>query len=112
MAGSSGESYLGKFKLQDLAYGQPIMPAHEGMEDHMPKVKYDKKKVLKLLEQIVDNVASSDEDRHLVMMDLFLVALDAQDTEYRVQSIVNYLAKEFGVPSPKVAEITIEEIPF
>lgn len=112
MGGSSDTRGFGFGGFKDLSHGQPIMPAHEGMEDHMPKVKYDKKKVLKLLEQIVDNVASSDEDRHRVAMDLFLVALDAQDTEYRVQSIVNYLAKEFGVPSQKVAEVTVEEIPF
>ena len=89
-----------------------VMPAHKGMEDHMPRVKYDKKKVLQLLEQIIENVSSSDDDRHKVAMDLFLVALDAQDTEYRVQSIINYLAKEFGVPTKRVAEVTIEEIPF
>lgn len=96
----------------DLSHGQPILPAHEGMEDFMPKVKYDKKKVLKFLEQIVERVSDNDENRYKVALDLFLVALDAQDSEYRIQTIVNFLAKEFGVPSPKVAEVDTSSIPF
>jgi hypothetical protein len=89
-----------------------IMPTHKGMENFMPKVKYDRKKVMRLLEQIVENASTSDEDRHKVALDLFFVALDAQDTEYRVQSIIDFLAKEFSVAAPKVVKIEPQELPF
>lgn len=113
MGGRSKHSSLDKFGLHFVEESvRPIMPTHEGMEDFMPKVKYDRKRAIRLLEQIVEKVATSEEDRYQVAIDLFLVALDAQDTEYRVQAIINYLAKEFGVPAPKVADADPTKVNF
>lgn len=87
------------------------IPVHEGMEKYMPKVKYDRKKVLAFLDQILERAATNDEDRLNVALDLFIVALNAQETEFKVQAIVDYLGKEFKVSAPKVVA-ELEEIPF
>lgn len=88
----------------------PGINVHEGMEKHMPKVKYDRKKVLTFLGQILEQAAANDEDRLSVALDLFIVALNAQETEFKVQAIVDYLGKEFKVTAPQV--VNIEQIPF
>lgn len=87
-----------------------VVPVHAGMEKHMPKVKYDRKKVLAFLGQILEQAAANDEDRLSVALDLFIVALNAQETEFKVQAIVDYLGKEFKVTAPQV--VNIEQIPF
>jgi len=108
--------------IVDLRYGVPVQidfrpleskrQVHPGMDSFMPVVKFDKKKVLDFLEQIVNQAATTDEDKYKVALDLFLSALEAQDTEFRLQAIINYLGKEYNIPVPIVAEIKIDEIPF
>lgn len=51
------------------------IPVHDGLEELMPKVKYDRKKVLRFLNELLESAASSEEDKLNVALDLFIVAL-------------------------------------
>lgn len=86
------------------------IPVHSGMEKLMPKVKYDRRRVFHFLHEIIDSAASSEEDKLNVALDLFIVALNAQENEFKVQAIVDFLGQEFNMTAPKVAKL--EEIPF
>ena len=97
-------------ELYKIMFCLPIVPVHEGMEKYMPNVKYDRKKVFAFLYQILDQTAANDEDRLNVALDLFIVALEAQETEFKVQAIVDYLGKEFKVTAPQV--VNVDQIPF
>lgn len=89
------------------------IPVHDGLEELMPKVKYDRKKVLRFLNELLESAASSEEDKLNVALDLFIVALNAQENKFKVQAIIDFLGKEFKVSAPKVvAAAEEEEIPF